>query len=73
MNQILALLPILLESLADSEQDFIIAQVTKYLGVENTRIGTPLSPTEIGSVATGLAKLIIAEEKALAAKVKAGK
>ncbi len=71
MNQILALLPILLESLADSEQAFIIDQVVKYLTIENTRVGTPLSPSEITGLATGLAKLIIAEEKALAAKAKA--
>lgn len=73
MNQFLSILPILFASLAGQEKAFIIDQGVKYVSLENTRLGNPLSPTEVNAFVSALASIIIAEESALIASAKAAK
>ena len=68
-NQILALLPIIFASVAGQEKAFVIANATKYLSLENARLGNPLTAQQVDDTVNGLATLLIAEEKGIVTKV----
>ncbi len=69
MNQILVMLPMILAAMEGQEKAFIIAQGTKYLTYENTRLGNPLTPQQVTDTITNIAILICAEETLAANKI----
>ncbi len=67
MNQIAALLPLLLNSFRGQERAFATAQGIALLGAENARVKAGLTDDQISSTVTNLVTIALAEEDALAA------
>ena len=67
MNQIVMLLPLLLNSVKGQERGFATSQLTTLLTNENTRVNAGLTPDQINGAVATVVQLALAEEDALAA------
>lgn len=67
MNNLVMLLPLLLNSVKASERTFATNQLTTLLAAENVRVNAGLTAEQIQAIVGGFVQLALAEEDALAA------
>lgn len=69
MSQILMLLPMIMASVQMQEKTFAIATGVKYLTLENTRLGNPLTAEQLEELVTSFVTLLIAEQGFVVSKI----
>lgn len=62
-SQFLTYLPLIFGPLAKQESDAINKYGGAFIGKENTRVGSPLTPDEVAKFTDFMARFIVAEEK----------
>ncbi len=67
MNQLVMLLPLLLNSVKGQERAVATSTLTGLLNAENTRVNAGLTPDQIVAAVGAVVQLALAEEDALAA------